>query len=177
MAAVSNLGKVHVITGSGRGKTTAAFGLALRAAGHGLKVCIVQFMKTAEATGEVIAAGRLKGIEIFQFGTGKFTEQGKVSKEERDCARQGMELAGRMLAEKRCQVLILDEINLAVSFGLVGIEEVLRLLDMGKGTVEIVLTGRNAPDEFIQRADYVSIIENRKHPFDKGLRARKGIEW
>ncbi|MGQ9587716.1 MAG: cob(I)yrinic acid a,c-diamide adenosyltransferase [Thermoplasmata archaeon] len=177
MSTASGLGKIHVITGPGRGKTTAAFGLAMRAAGHGLRVCIVQFMKTAQTTGEVLAAKRVKGIEIAQFGTGKFIEPGKVTKKDLERAREGVEHARRVLANGKCQLLILDEINLAVSFGLVSVKDVLKILDSSRAGVEIVLTGRNAPEEFVRRADYVSVIESRKHPFDKGTRARQGIEW
>ncbi len=149
----------------------------MRAAGHGLRVCIVQFMKAGQTTGEVLAAKRIREIEIAQFGTGKFIEPGKLSKEDIECARKGLEHARRILAQGKCQLLILDEINLAASFGLVSVKDIFELLDSCEGAVEIVLTGRNAPQELLQRADYVSVIESKKHPFDKGARARQGIEW
>ncbi|OGS45010.1 MAG: hypothetical protein A3K76_01575 [Euryarchaeota archaeon RBG_13_57_23] len=171
------LGKVHLITGPGKGKTTAAFGLAMRALGHGLRVHVIQFMKTGETTGEVLAARKLEGIKVDQFGTGKFVDPREVSDADKKAARDALERAKTVLEKGECELLILDEVNLAVSFGLVSAPEVLRLLrDRSKG-VEVVLTGRNAPIEFIEYADYVSIIDSRKHPFDEGLEARIGIEW
>jgi len=171
------LGKVHIITGPGKGKTTAAFGLALRALGHGLRVHVIQFMKTGETTGEVIAARKLEGLRVEQFGTGRFVDPKAVSDEDRRAATEGLARAKAVVDKGECEMLILDEVNLAVSFGLISAPEVLRVLrDRSKG-IEIVLTGRNAPIEFIEYADYVSIIESKKHPFDQGLEARKGIEW
>lgn len=171
------LGKVHVITGPGKGKTTAAFGLALRAAGHGIKVCIVQFMKMGEMTGEAISSRKVPGIELVQFGTGRFVDPRNPSPEDIKCAHDALEHARRVLSEGRCGVLILDEVNVAVSSGLLQAREVIdSIKTLGKG-VEVVLTGRNAPIEFIDYADYVSVIDSWKHPFEKGTRSRKGIEW
>ena len=172
-----NLGKVHVLTGPGKGKTTAAFGLALRAAGHGLRVCIVQFMKTGMTTGETIAAKRLRNIEIAQFGTGKFVDPKRITKADRKCAEDAMAHARKVLEGGKCDLMILDEINLAVSFGLVDAADVLDMLTGRKKGIEVVLSGRNAPQEFLDLADYVSYIDNRKHPFQAGTKARKGIEW
>lgn len=171
------LGRVHVITGPGKGKTTSAFGLAMRAAGHGLRVCIVQFMKTGEVTGEVAAAEQLRNVCVAQFGTGRFVGSSEISEEDRRSARKGIAHARKQAADGRCDLLILDEINVAVFFGLVTAQEVIDLLEARPEGVEAVLTGRNAPDEFIEYADYVSHIDTVKHPFDKGLSARKGVEW
>jgi len=177
MSGSEDLGKVHLITGAGKGKTTAAFGLAMRAAGHGLKVCVVQFLKTGETTGEVLYARKAGGMEIAQFGTGRFVDPKHVTAEDRSCARDALRLARDILRKGDCGMLVLDEVNVAVSFGLVSSEEVLSLLrSRGEGT-EVVLTGRDAPIELIEYADYVSIIESRKNPFDDGHAARKGIEW
>ncbi len=172
-----NLGKVHVITGPGKGKTTAAFGLALRAAGHGLRVCVVQFMKTGMTTGEFIAAKQLKNIEIAQFGTGKFVDPKRITKADRRCAEDAIVHARKLLEGGQCDLVILDEVNLAVSFGLVDPTDVLKILNGRKKGIEVVLSGRNAPQEFIDLADYVSYIDNRKHPFEAGTKAREGIEW
>lgn len=177
MAKSEGLGRVHVITGPGKGKTTAAFGLAMRAAGHGLKVSIVQFMKTGETTGEALAARHLKGVELAQFGTGKFVDSKKPSEEDKRCVREALEHAGTVLRKRGCQLLILDEVNTAVNFGLLSARDLLELLRGRPEGVEVVLTGRNAPEEFIEYADYVSYVESKKHPFDAGLKARKGIEW
>jgi len=177
MSGSEGLGKVHLITGAGKGKTTAAFGLAMRAAGHGLKVCVVQFLKTGETTGEVLYAKKAGGIEIAQFGTGRFVDPKHITAEDRSCARDALRQARNILTKGDCSMLVLDEVNVAVSFGLVSSEEVLSLLRSRKEGTEVVLTGRNAPIELIEYADYVSIIESGKNPFDDGHAARKGIEW
>lgn len=177
MADINELGKIHVITGPGKGKTTAAFGLAMRASGHGLRVCIVQFMKTGETTGEAIAAKRLKNIEIAQFGTGKFVNPKRVTKADRACAREAMDYLKRQIAKGGCDILILDEVNVAVSFGLVRAVEILKMIRSRCDGIEVVLTGRNAPKEFIDCADYVSMIDSKKHPNSEGLGPREGVEW
>lgn len=173
----SELGKVHVITGSGKGKTTAAFGLAMRASGHGLRVCIVQFMKTGETTGEILSARRLNNIDVVQFGTGGFVDSKHIANEDKERAREGLAHAKRILSDGSCQLVILDEVNTVVYFGLLSADDVMDALESRERSVEVVLTGRNAPIEFIEYADYVSIIESKKHPFDDGLGAREGIEW
>jgi len=173
----AGLGKVHVITGPGKGKTTAAFGMALRAAGHGLRVCVVQFLKTGMMTGEVIAVKRIREIQVHQFGTGRFVDPRNPSDEDKRLAAEALAFARRRLEERACDMLVLDEVNTAVSFGLIdkaSLEELVR--SRGEG-VELVLTGRNADDSVMALADYVSFIDNRKHPFKKGVRARQGIEW
>ncbi len=177
MSGDEGLGKVHVITGAGKGKTTAAFGLAMRAAGHGLKVCVIQFLKTGDTTGEALYAKKAGGIEVAQFGTGRFVDPKHIAAEDRSCARDALRLARDILAEGDCSLLVLDEVNVAVSFGLVSSDEVLSLLRSRRAGTEVVLTGRNAPIEFVEYADYVSIIESRKNPFEEGHAARKGIEW
>mgnify|MGYP002399808138 CR=1 FL=1 len=178
MTASLNLGKVHVITGPGKGKTTAAFGLALRAAGHGIKVCIVQFMKTGETTGEAISVKNVPGIELVQFGTGRFVDPKRVEPEDRECAGRALARAREVVEGRRCGLLVLDEVNVATAFGLVGSDEVLDLLETARDAgIETVLTGRNAPLEFIEYADYVSVTDSWKHPFDSEGGPRKGIEW
>jgi cob(I)alamin adenosyltransferase len=177
MSASEGLGKVHVITGAGKGKTTAAFGLAMRAVGHGFKVCVVQFLKTGETTGEALYARKAGGIELVQFGTGRFVDQRHIASEDKSCAKDALRFARDVLIKGDCDMLVLDEVSVAVSFGLISSEEVLSLLRSRKEGTEVVLTGRNAPIEFIEYADYVSIIEGRKNPFDDGHAARKGIEW
>jgi len=166
-----------VITGPGKGKTTAAFGLAMRAAGHGLKVCIVQFMKTGEITGEVIAAEQFKKIRVAQFGTGRFIGGNTVTDEDIRSAKKALKHAFGQATKGKCDLLIMDEVNVAVFFGLIAPKDVIDVLESRSEGVEVVLTGRNAPDEFIQYADYVSFIDTIKHPFEKGETGRKGIEW
>lgn len=173
----AGFGKVHVITGPGKGKTTAAFGMALRAAGHGLRVCIVQFLKTGMTTGEVVAVRRIREIQVHQFGTGRFVDPKNPSEEDRRLAGEALAFAKHQLEKRACDMLILDEVNTALSFGLIDkamLEDL--IASRGEG-VELVLTGRNADDSVIALADYVSFVENRKHPFKEGLRARLGIEY
>jgi cob(I)alamin adenosyltransferase len=166
-----------VITGPGKGKTTSAFGVAMRAAGHGLKVCIVQFLKTGGSTGEVVSSRRILEINVKQFGTGKFVDPNNLSEDDKKRAKDALEYAKSVIAKGGCGVLILDEVNVAVSFGLVDPKEVINMLRSRGEGMEVVLTGRNAPREFIEHADYVSVIESVKHPFDKGAKPRKGVEW
>jgi len=166
-----------VITGPGKGKTTSAFGVAMRAAGHGLKVCIVQFLKTGGSTGEVVSSRRILEINVKQFGTGKFVDPNNLSEDDKKRAKDALEYAKSVIAKGGCGVLILDEVNVAASFGLVDPKEVINMLRSRGEGMEVVLTGRNAPREFIEHADYVSVIENVKHPFDKGAKPRKGVEW
>jgi cob(I)alamin adenosyltransferase len=172
-----DLGRIHVLTGPGKGKTTAAFGLALRAAGHGLRVCIVQFMKTGMTTGESIAAKRIREIQVHQFGTGKFVDPKNITDGDRRCASEALEFARTMVGKDACDLLILDEVNMAVNYGLLDLSALLALLKSRGEGVEVVLSGRNAPQELIDIADYVSYIDSRKHPFKKGQKARQGIEW
>jgi cob(I)alamin adenosyltransferase len=177
MAEETTLGKVHVITGPGKGKTTAAFGLALRAAGHGVSVCIIQFMKTGETTGEVLAVGKVPGIEVHQFGTGRFIGPAGATDEDRACAGRALALASEVARKGSCGMLVLDEVNVAADLGLVRAEEVVDILKARRQGLEVVLTGRNAPEAFLDCADYVSVVDSPKHPFKQGTGARKGVEW
>lgn len=177
MADGGELGKVHVITGPGKGKTTAAFGLAMRAAGHGYRICVVQFMKTGETTGEVIAARRIEEMEVLQFGTGRFIRSEGPGDDDLRAARDALSAARDRLSGGACRMVVLDEVNVAVSLGLLSASEVLEAVSSRASGTEVVLTGRDAPAEFVEAADYVSVIESVKHPFERGARARKGVEW
>jgi len=171
------LGKVHVVTGPGKGKTTAAFGFALRAAGHGFRVCVVQFMKSGSTTGEVLGAKRIREIKVFQYGTGRFVDSKSITEDDRRCASEALAKVKEILDEGECEVLIMDEANIAASYGLLDPSEVLEMLKSRTPGIEVVLTGRNAPREFMRYADYVSYVDDRKHPHEKGERARQGVEW
>jgi cob(I)alamin adenosyltransferase len=174
---MEGLGRVHIITGPGKGKTTAAFGMAMRAAGHGFKVCVVQFLKTGETTGEVLAANRIRGMHVVQFGTGRWIDARNITSEDRAAAASAMTRVQEVLSSRDCDMVVLDEINVAAAFGLVSTKELLNLLVNRRKGIEVVMTGRNAPKELVDYADYVSIVENTKNPYDKGAKARKGIEW
>ncbi len=172
-------GRVHVYTGDGKGKTTAAFGLALRAAGRGLRVYIGQFLKGRD-TGEARALRRLEGtITLAQYGVERFARgNGEEQPDDRSLAQAGLEAARQALLSGAYDVVVVDEVNVAVSHGLVPLADVLSLIDDRPPQVELVLTGRDAPAEVIERADLVSHVREVKHYFaDEGLLAREGIEY
>jgi cob(I)alamin adenosyltransferase len=170
-------GYVQVYTGNGKGKTTAALGLALRAAGHGLRSYIGQFLK-GQAYGELVAARKLKLlITIEQFGRKGFVHVTENPDEE-DIrrARAGLEKCRRAMLSGRFAIIVLDEINVALHFRLVEEKDVHGLLDQKPAGVEVVLTGRYAPPSLLRRADLVTEMKDKKHYYARGVRARPGIE-
>ncbi len=172
----NGLGLLHVYTGEGKGKTTAALGLALRAWGHGLRVGVIQFMKKGEDYGEILALRRM-GIEVFQFGSGKLIAKGRHCQEDLDCARRALDLSRSLLRSGEFDLVILDEVNVALYFGLITIDEVLEVLRQRDAGAEVICTGRNAPEALRREADLVTVMTVEKHPYDEGLEARKGIEY
>lgn len=172
----TGLGMVHVITGEGRGKTTAALGLALRAIGRGLKAYIIQFMKGFEY-GEVLAAKKLESLEVKQFGRAEFVSKKKPEKIDIVYAVEALKHARKVTNSEEYDIVVLDEINVALDFKLVEIDEVVKLIKEKPINVELVLTGRNAPKELIELADYVSDVKDIKHPYKEGVKARKGIDY
>lgn len=170
-------GLIYLYTGEGGGKTTNAFGFALRVIGHGYKAIIVQFMKGWEDIGEVKACKRLAPeCEVHQFGRKGFVDPKNPTPEDRKLAQEALAFARKAL-KKKPKLLVLDEINLAAAFGLVKAEDVLGLLDDAPPSTIVMLTGRRAPRELIDRADFVSVIEDVKHPEREGIPARKGTEY
>jgi len=170
-------GYIQVYTGNGKGKTTAALGLALRAVGHGLKVLIIQFMKGNTNYGEMESSRKLApNLLIRRMGQKTFISKGHVDPIDIERAREGFALAQKAIEEKTCDVLILDEINLAVDYGLIPLDDLIRLIDSKPEFMELILTGRNARPEILERADLVTEMVERKHYYDKGVPARKGIE-
>ncbi len=172
----NDLGLLHIYTGEGKGKTTAALGLALRAWGHGLRICVIQFMKRGEDYGEVKALRKM-GVEVFQFGSGKLIVKGRHCQDDLDCAARALDLSRSIMASGEFDVVILDEVNVAVSFDLVRCHDVLEALRCRAPGVEVICTGRNAPEELKEEADLVTVMTLEKHPYDGGLNARKGIEY
>lgn len=169
--------RIYLYTGEGEGKTTNALGLALRAVGHGHKAVIIQFMKGRKWIGEYKIMERLKpDYEIYQFGREEWVNLSNPSAEDKELAEKGLEFAGEII-KKKPNLLVLDEINLATAIGLLRIEDVLNFLDIVPEETTVVMTGRRVPKEFIERADLVSIIELVKHPYQKGIPAREGIEF
>lgn len=173
-------GCVHIITGKGRGKTTSALGLGLRATGHGLKVCMIQFMKSrweGERYGEINAVRKVQNFKIVQFGSEKLVSHYKPTKIDFLRAKRGLEYAKRMVEGNGCDLLILDEVWVAVHHKLIDLSEVISLIKNKPERVEMVLTGRYAPKEAYEYADYVSEVKKIKHPYSKGQKARWGIEF
>ncbi|MCU0235840.1 MAG: cob(I)yrinic acid a,c-diamide adenosyltransferase [Acidobacteria bacterium] len=171
-------GCIQVYTGNGKGKTTAALGLALRAAGRGMKTYMAQFMKKGEY-GELLAVARhLAGlVTIEQFGLPEFHHRDRgVSPAEVQAAEAGLAAAAAAIACGDYQIVVLDEINTLLHFQIVPVEPVLRLMDDRPAGVELVLTGRYAPQAVLDRADLVTEMREVRHYYQKGLQARTGIE-
>lgn len=168
-------GYIHIYTGDGKGKTTAALGLALRAAGAGFKVWIGQFVKGAEYS-EHKALERLEDlITVKQFGRSCFIHK-EPGPEDVEIARLGLAETGKVLVSGKHQLVILDEACIALHFKLFTIEELLEVINKKPEWVELVITGRNAPQELIDAADLVTEMKEVKHYFSNGVQARRGIE-
>lgn len=172
-------GLVIVHTGNGKGKTTAALGMGLRAWGQGMRVLVVQFIKGNWKYGELQAAERLgENFVIRQMGEG-FVNQGqnKTPEDHKQAAQEALTAAKTAIQSGQWDLIILDEINYAVKFGLVEPNEVLTLLDGKPALLHLVLTGRDAHPEIIDRADLVTEMKEIKHPYKQGIKAQKGIEF
>lgn len=171
-------GMVHVYTGNGKGKTTAALGLALRAIGHGYNVFMLQFMKGSKNYGEIIAAGKyLPGLTIVQSGLETFVSKEDPAQVDIDLALDGLKLAKKVISENQYDLVILDEINVALDFKLVPLEDVVDLIKNKPSEMELVLTGRYAPKEVMELGDVVSDVTLVNHPYYHGVEAREGIEY
>ncbi|NWF94381.1 MAG: cob(I)yrinic acid a,c-diamide adenosyltransferase [Syntrophaceae bacterium] len=170
-------GLVQVYTGNGKGKTTAALGLALRAAGHGLKVLMIQFMKGNIQYGELEASKRLSPyLTIVQMGRETFVSKTNPDPADIKLAQEGFAFARTAIFSKEYEIVILDEINMAVDYGLIPLPDLLHLIDTKPDGVELILTGRNARPEIMDKADLVTEMVERKHYYQRGVQARKGIE-
>jgi len=166
---------VQVYTGDGKGKTSAALGLALRASGHGMRTYIGQFMK-GQHYGELEALRDHPLITIEQYGDVRCIHREEVTSEHVKQARRGLERAREAMLSDQYDLLVLDEVNVAIWFGLLAVEEVLAFLDQRPNHVEVILTGRRAPQELIERADLVTEMQAVKHYYQQGVVARRGIE-
>jgi len=167
-------GLIQIYTGNGKGKTTAALGLAMRAAGHGLKILFVQFIKGIP-TGEHIFAENNLPFPIIQISKGDSFTKSKVELKEE--AQQTLSFIRKKIVNDIYDLVILDEIFVALKMELITLEQLFELIDKKPNTTELILTGRDAPTAAIERADLVSEILMIKHPFNKGIKGRKGIEF
>ncbi len=171
-------GLVQVFTGNGKGKTTAALGTVLRAAGHGLKISVIFFIKGHFSQGEYKTLRMLPNVKVTAFGLRQFIpENEKPNPKEAAQAKAALAAARGDVTGGKYDLVVLDEINCACFFGLIGVEDVLQLIKDKPKHVELILTGRNASKELIEAADLVTEMKKVKHPFDRGIEARKGIEY
>jgi cob(I)alamin adenosyltransferase len=170
-------GLVIVLTGNGKGKTTSAIGQALRALGHGYKVCMIQFMK-GRKYGEFLTAERyLPGFTIHLCGLDSFVMRDNPAPVDVELATEGLKIARQAVLSGDYDMVIMDEINVAIDFKLLPLEDVLDMVANKPPGLDLILTGRNAPSELITRADTVSEIREIKHHYSAGIKDRAGIEY
>jgi cob(I)alamin adenosyltransferase len=170
-------GLVQVFTGDGKGKTSAAIGAVIRALGHGLKVYIVFFMKGDYPYGERSILSQLPNVTMESFGFRDFTDPANIKPEEKEQAKRALAAAREAMLSGGYDLVVLDEVNLAVAFKLIELEEVLKFIEDKPQRVELILTGRRADSRLVKSADLVTEMLNIKHPYNEGVVARGGIEY
>jgi cob(I)alamin adenosyltransferase len=169
-------GVLLVITGNGKGKTTSAFGTALRSLGHGFKIAVVQFMK-GRIYGELEVLRDRLGVDVYQFGRNAFVDPKNPDPRDLELARQGLDKAWEIVRGQQHDLLILDEIIYVASYGLLPETEVLALARSRPRWMDLILTGRGASAELIELADTVSDVREIKHHYKKGIESRAGMEY
>jgi len=170
-------GLLIVFTGNGKGKTTAALGMAMRAAGHGLKVCFIQFIKGGWHYGELDAVKRFEGlIDLHVMGKG-FTWKSENIEEDARLAREAWDFAGTVIASGSYHTVVLDEFTYLLHYKMLALEPCLQVLAGRHPEQHVVITGRYAPQQLIAAADLVTEMQMIKHPFTSGIKAQKGIEF
>lgn len=173
-------GLIIVYTGNGKGKTTAALGLCVRACGYNLKVAIVQFVKGSWQYGELDGIKRLEpNVELIRKGKGFVgIIDDKLPREEHEkAAVEALTFVEGLVNSGKYNIIVLDELNVAVSLGLIEIDDVLKILDNKPADLDIIITGRNAHEKLIEKADLVTEMKEIKHPYQKGILAKKGIDY
>ena len=170
-------GEIQVYTGKGKGKTTAALGLALRACGQGWRVLMLSFMKGDPNCGEVKISPKIPHFRLIQSGLPTMVKKERPSPEDIRMAQEGFQMAKKAIMQKEYDMIILDEINMAVNYNLISLDDILDLMDKKPTEMELVLTGRSAHPEIVKRANLVSEILEIKHYYTKGINARQGIEY
>lgn len=173
-------GLVIVYTGKGKGKTTAALGMALRAVGYDYKVCMIQFIKGSWHYGEMTSSKRLEPeFELTAVGKGfvGIMDDKSPIEDHKKIADEALAIAQEKIASEKYNIVILDEINYAVNLGLVKIDDVIKLIQTKPADVNLVLTGNHVKDEIIELADLVTEMREIKHPFKSGIKAKKGIDF
>jgi len=169
-------GLIIVFTGHGKGKTTAALGMALRAIGHDLSVVIIQFIKGSWEYGELKLSRSFHNLEIIPMGRG-FVHIDTPSEEDVEAARRALETAKEKMCSGSYHMVILDEVTYAINYGLIKVEEVMEMIEEKPLNLHLVLTGRDCPEEIIQAAHLVTEMREIKHPYRNGIKGQKGIEY
>ena len=170
-------GLVYIFTGDGKGKTSAALGVVLRALGHGRKVYVVFFMKGDYPYGERNILSQLPNVDLASFGSLEFVDPADVKPGDREQARLALSAGREAVLSGNYDMVVLDEVNVAVAFKLIPLSEVIKLIRDKPPNVELILTGRKADAEIIKLAHLVTECLKIKHPYDKGIKSRKGIEY
>jgi cob(I)alamin adenosyltransferase len=170
-------GLVQINTGNGKGKTTAAMGTVLRAAGHGLRVYVIFFMKGRYEHGEYRTLAALPNVELAGFGLRKLKAAAEKDPEEKRQAELALEKAREVVTSGAYDLVVLDEINVALDYDLIAVDAVVDLVTGRPPHVELILTGRHAPNKLLDLADQVTEMVKVRHPFDDGVGARKGIDY
>ena len=170
-------GLVQVFTGDGKGKTSAALGVVARALGRGLRVCIVVLMKGDYPYNEWRFFSKVPGVKIARFGFNTFTDRANIKPEEKEQARLALIAAREAMLGGNYDLVMLDEVNIAVAWGLLELDEVVRLIQDKPEEVELILTGRQADTKLVEMADLVTECVKIKHPYDRGIKARPGIDY
>jgi len=177
---MSKDGLIIVYTGKGKGKTTAALGIALRAVGYGKKICMIQFIKGSWHYGEMDSSKRLEPeFEMVAIGKGfvGIIDDKTPKVEHEKIAKEAIKISIEKVQSGKYDIVILDEINYAINLNLVKIEDVLNLIKSKPSGIDLVLTGNYAKDEIIELADLVTEMKEIKHPFQRGIKAKKGIDF
>jgi cob(I)alamin adenosyltransferase len=170
-------GLLLVFTGDGKGKTTAAAGMALRTLGHGLRVCVIQFIKGGRPSGEIAALSRFSDLaDVHVMGRG-FTWTSDDPEKDRKAARKAWRLAREILGAGTCHLLVLDELTYLMKYEMVDAGEIIQALEARQKGLHVVVTGRGAPEALVAAADLVTEMKVLKHPFADGVRAQKGVEF
>lgn len=168
---------VEIFTGDGKGKTSAALGITLRALGHGRRVYIAYFMKGDFPYGEQKVLSQLPDVTFARFGFETFVDPSNVKPEEKKEAQKALEAARKAMLSLAYDMVVLDEVNVAVAWNLINIDQVIKLISDKPEKVELVLTGRYADPRLIELADLVTDMVKVKHPYDKGILSREGIDY
>jgi len=170
-------GLVEIFTGDGKGKTSAALGVVLRALGHGLHIHIVYFMKGEFPYGDQKMLSELPNVTFARFGFESFVDPANVKPEEKEQARKALEAAREAMLSLKYDIVVLDEVNVAAAWNLIDVDEVVKLIGDKPASVELILTGRHADPRMIEVADLVTDMVKVKHPYDKGILSRRGIDY